>query len=39
MITICTVLPQQDSPSGPKDGSKSRNTTSRKKDESHPRFA
>jgi len=38
-MNINALLPDQDSPSGPKENSKSRNTTHRKKDESHPRFA
>lgn len=39
IFTMTSLLPQQETPSGPKDPSKSRNTTSRKKDEPHPRFA
>jgi hypothetical protein len=38
-MNINALLPHEDSPSGPKENSKSRNTTSRKKDEPHPRFA
>lgn len=36
---INTLLPHEDRPSGPKDNTKSRNTTSPKKDQPHPRFA